>query len=179
MNKGKFRSPQLEARLRYVETAAAEVCGRHDELYQTTAQVQAADRNAATHAREMHAHAQQDARMACRLLAEMRHAEQATGLLRDNFAYLEGQAELGTEERAALQDRRAALDQESAQMRAGVYAQEQQLALVKQTLVQNESRNAAESRELAAMFQECRALPARLPHLLSHDPLQAPCPVRL
>ena len=38
---------RLEERLQYVETAAAEERGRHDELYRTTNQVQAAEANAA------------------------------------------------------------------------------------------------------------------------------------
>ena len=51
----------LEARLRYVEGAAAEVRGRHNELNQTTAQIRAAELRAASDAQMMQAHAHQEA----------------------------------------------------------------------------------------------------------------------
>ena len=105
--------------------------------------------------------------VARRLRDEMGHVQQVTERLRGSLNHVEGQAELGAQERAALNARRAALDQEANMMREGFAAHERQLATVQQHMAQCEARNAAESRELAAMYQECRALPTRIPpHLL-------------
>ena len=153
----------LEQRLRYVEGAAAEVRGRHTELSQTTAQIRAAEFRAASDAQMMQAHAHQEALTAQHLREEMRHVQQVTDQLRGSLSHLEGQAELGESEREAVRAHRAALDQEAAQMRAGFMAREQQLVEVKRSLALGEARNAAESRELNAMLQECRALPYAIP----------------
>ena len=85
----------LEARLRYVEGAAAEVRGRHNELHQTTAQIRAAELRAASDAQMMQAHAHQEALTAQHLRAEMCHVQTVTDQLRGNLNHLEGQAELG------------------------------------------------------------------------------------
>ena len=153
----------LEQRLRYVEGAAAEVHGRHSELSQTTAQIRAAELRAASDAQMMQAHAHQEALTARHLRDEMRHVQQVTDQLRGNLNHLEGRAELGESEREAVRAKRAALDHEASQMRAGFMAREQQLAEVKRSLTMSEARNAAESRELNVMLQECRALPQIIP----------------
>ena len=88
---------------------------------------------------------------------------------------MEGQSELGEKEHEAVRARRAALDQEALQMRNGVTAREQQLTEVKRSLAESEARNAAESRELSVMCQECRALPrSMLPSPRSPAPVHAP-----
>ena len=48
-------------------------------------------------------------------------------------------------------------------MRNGFTAREQQLTEVKRSFAESEARNAAESRELSVMLQECRALPRIMP----------------
>ena len=48
-------------------------------------------------------------------------------------------------------------------MREAFVAREQQLHLVKQSLSESEARNAAESRELTSMLQECRTIPQLIP----------------
>ena len=89
----------------------------------------------------------------------MRHVQTVTDQLRGNLNLMEGQAELGEKEREAVRARRAALDQEALQMRNGFTAREQQLTKVRRPRAESEARSAAESRELSAMLQECRALP--------------------
>ena len=81
----------LEARLHYVESSAAEVRGRHEELYQTTAQIRAAELSAASTA-QLRAHAQQEVLTARNLNAEMVHVQTATEQLRSNLSRLESQA---------------------------------------------------------------------------------------
>ena len=165
----------LEARLRYVEGAAAEVHGRHFELNQTTAQIRAAELRAASDAQMMQAHAHQEAMTAQHLRAEMRRVQTVTDELRGNLNHLEGQAELGEREREAVLARRAALDHEASQMRDGFVAREQQLIEVRRSLAESEARNAAESRELAVMLQECRALPRIMPPS-PPSATRSPCP---
>ena len=138
----------LEAKLRYVEEATAEVRGRHNELNQTTAQIRAAELRAASDAQMMQAHAHQEALTAQHLRTEMRHVQTVTDQLRGSLNHLESQAELGERERAAVRARRAALDHEASQMRDGFLAREQQLIEVRRSLAESEARNAAESREL-------------------------------
>ena len=48
-------------------------------------------------------------------------------------------------------------------MRDSFYAREQQLVQVSRALAESEARNAAESRELTVMLQECRSLPTVMP----------------
>ena len=163
VKQGEEMVANLEARLRYVESSAAEVRGRHEELYQTTAQIRAAELSAASNARMMQAHAQQEVLTAQHLSAEMQHVQTVTNQLRGNLNRLEGQAELGEQEREAVRARRAALDQEASQMRDGFMAREEQLVQVRRSLAESEARNAAESRELAVMLQECRACLAVMP----------------
>ena len=56
-------------------------------------------------------------------------------------------------------------------------AREQQLIEVKRSFAESEARNAAESRELTAMLQECRALPKIIPSSpRSPAPAAAPLP---
>ena len=52
-------------------------------------------------------------------------------------------------------------------MRDGFLVREQQLIEVKRSLADSEARNAAESRELTVMLQECRALPMTIPRRLA------------
>ena len=166
----------LESRLRYVEGAAAEVRGRHNELNQTTAQIRAAELSAASDAQMMQARAHQEALTAQNLRAEMFHVQTVTEQLRGNLNRLENQVGMSEREREAVVARRISLDQEAAQMRDGFIAQEQQLAEVRRSLAESEVRNAAESHELAVMLQECRAIP--LPPSPRSPPLAlAPVPV--
>ena len=101
--------------------------------------------------------------VARRLRDEMGHVELVTERLRGSLSHVEGQAELGAHERVALIARRDALDQEANAMRAGFATHGRNLLTIQQNIAQIEARNAAESRELADMYHECRALPTRIP----------------
>ena len=52
-------------------------------------------------------------------------------------------------------------------MRDGFLARERQLIEVRRSFAESETRNAAESRELTVMLQECRALPQIIPRRLA------------
>eukprot|EP00974_Lingulodinium_polyedra_P068839 6666280-Lingulodinium_polyedra.AAC.1 len=68
----------LEGQLRFVEGAAAETRGRHDELRRTTLAVFAAEENAATAGQQYEEHARREAVIARSINAEMTTVEAAT-----------------------------------------------------------------------------------------------------
>ena len=153
----------LQARLRNAENAAEEVHGQRLELHQAAAQIHVAEHKAASDAQLMEAYARQETLAAHQLKAEMQHVQTATDRLRGNLTHLESQAELREADREAVVVYRSALEREASMMRAEVAAKEQQLVGVKHALIMGQERNAAESRELAAMLQECRVPPAPVP----------------
>ena len=97
----------------------------------------------------------------------MAQVQTVTDRLRGNLSNLESEARLGEQERQSALLRRAALDQEALQMMDGFLAREQQLVRFKLSLAESEARNAAESRELSAMFHECRSFMPPSPMLRS------------
>ena len=131
----------LESRLRTVEGAAADVRGRHDELSQATAQIQAAELRAASEAHTMQAHAHQEAMAARQLKDEMRHVQTATDQLRGSLNLMESQAQLGESDREAVRAQRLALDNEAVQMKGVLAIREQQLTKVRQSFAESEARN--------------------------------------
>ena len=153
----------LQARLRHAESTADEAHGHRVELHQAAAQIKVAEHKAASDALLMQAHAQEEAMVARRLHAEMCNVQAATDRLRENLAQLENRVELGAIDREAVVAYRSALETEASQMKSEFAMQEQQLAGARQTLLLGQACNAAQSHELAALFQRCRALPAAVP----------------
>ena len=148
----------LEDRLSKLENEAYQVVGQNSALMDTTRAIRAAELYAANVGRHYETQAHREASAAVALADEVGSVKAATATLRDQLRDAESNAAVSAEEKRQLVAQRQRLDSETELMVNQLLNEKERLRLVGDDVARGQAANAAESKRLNDLHEQCVAL---------------------